>query len=156
MPATEALKSIDLRIVKVASSSVKKKVSSAVARINVLATDAKDDFDHEKISRTNVIASHSKLETNLKLFKDLHEVYCDLRDKGENEASEEAILEKDEKYPSETELPASMKSHLWLRRKLRLTKKRRRRRTELSLRPMRSEPKDGNQIFSTKNWHSHS
>ena len=90
MPATEALKSIDLRIVKVASSSVKKKVSSAVARINVLATDAKDDFDHEKISRTNVIASHSKLETNLKLFKDLHEVYCDLRDKGENEASEES------------------------------------------------------------------
>ena len=104
MSAEEALKSTNLKVVKVARSSVKKKISSAVASINVLAKDADEDFDHKNISRTNVLASHSKLETNLKLFKDLHEVYCNHRDKGENEASEEAILGKDEKYVTKTEL----------------------------------------------------
>ena len=91
---------------KVARSSIKKKISSAVASINVLAKDAKEDFDHEKISRTNVLASHSKLENNLKLFKDLHEVYCNHRDKGETNASEEAFFGKDEKYVTKTELTA--------------------------------------------------
>ena len=76
MSATEVLKSNDLKIVKVARSSVKKKISSAVASINVLAKDADEDFDHDKISSTNVLSTHIKLENNLKLFKDLHQVYC--------------------------------------------------------------------------------
>ena len=58
MSATEALKSTDLKIVKVARSSVKKKISSAVASINALVKDTSGDFDHSKISRTNALNPH--------------------------------------------------------------------------------------------------
>ena len=61
---------------------MKGKISSAVASINALVKDTAGDFDHSKISRTNVLATHDKLVANLKLFKGLHENYCIHRERG--------------------------------------------------------------------------
>ena len=56
MLAEDALKATYPKVVKGARSYVKGKISSAV------------DFDHSKISRTNVLAAGDKLVTNLQLF----------------------------------------------------------------------------------------
>ena len=56
MLAEDALKATYPKVVKGARSYVKGKISSAV------------DFDHSKISRTNVLAALDKLVTNLQLF----------------------------------------------------------------------------------------
>ena len=69
---------------------------------------------------------------NLKLFKDLHEIYYIRRERGEDDDLEEVLLEKDEEYVTGSELKAhqaldilpSMISHLQLKEKLRLTRER--------------------------------
>ena len=66
---------------------------------------------------------------NLELVNGLREVYCVHRERGEDDASEEALLEKDEEYVTEVELKAHKAlnkhaeyvSHLQLMRKQRLT-----------------------------------
>ena len=69
MSAEEAIKSTEPNVVKGAHSSVKGKISSAVASFGASDKNAARDFDHGKISRTTVLAAQDKLVTNLKLFK---------------------------------------------------------------------------------------
>ena len=45
----------------------------------------------------------NKLEANLKPIKDLHEIYCIHRERGKDDASEEALLEKEEENVTELE-----------------------------------------------------
>ena len=92
MSAEEAIKSTEPNVVKGAHSSVKGKISSAVAVINALVKDTAGDFNHSKISRTYPLATHSKLMANLELVKGLHEIYCIHREKGKDDTLEEPLL----------------------------------------------------------------
>ena len=74
--------------------------------VNALVKDSAGKFDHNKISRTNALSTHTKLVVNLELVKGLPEVYCIHREKGEGDTSEEAPLEKDEEYVTKLELKA--------------------------------------------------
>ena len=104
--AEEALKSTDPILIKNARSVVKGKVTSAVKSIEALDKDSAGEFDHTKISRTNALASKTKLETNFELVRKLHEHYCIYREKEKDDTSEEALVEKDENYITEVELNA--------------------------------------------------
>ena len=108
---------------------MKGKITSAVNSINALVKDTAGKFDHSQISKTNALATHGKLLANVELIKGLHEIYCVHRERGKDDASEEALLEKDEEYVTEVELKAHKAlnkhaeyvSHLQLMRKQRLT-----------------------------------
>ena len=73
-----------------------KNITSAVASLNALVNalvkDTAGDFNHSKISRTNPLATHSKLMANLELVKGLHEIYCIHREKGKDDTLEEPLL----------------------------------------------------------------
>ena len=104
--AEEALKSTDPTQIKNARSVVKGKVTSAVNSIEALEKNSAGEFIHAKISRTNALASKTKLDTNFELIRKLHEHYCSHRERGKDDAAEEALVDKDEEYITEIELNA--------------------------------------------------
>ena len=99
MAAQTALKSQDLGEIKKGRSAIKGQITTAVKRLeSIFAQKDGEDFNHEKISKSEVSQMEKRLNENFDIFQQLHQKCCEKRDIGEDDAKEEKLAEEDEEY----------------------------------------------------------
>ena len=100
------LTSTNPKELKGARAVIKGKITSAITGISSLEKNSDGSYDHSRISRTNVLSNRDKLVTNVDLMKKVHDRLCTFMDRGNTDAEEESILEKEEEYISSIEKKA--------------------------------------------------
>ena len=102
MTAQAALKSRDIAEVKKGRAVIKGQLTTAASKLSVIfSKKEEDDFDHKRISKTEVNQLKSKMKENFEIFQKLHEKCCELRDSGKDDTEEEDNAKKDEEYSNE-------------------------------------------------------
>ena len=93
MSGEAALSSTDADEVKKARAVVKGKITTTVNKLQIkLTVQPGVEYDHKLISKSEVKDYCEDLETNFKLFKGLHERFCNLREtKDETELENLAV-----------------------------------------------------------------
>ena len=69
----------------------------------ILGKQSKGDFDHDNISRTEIVQVHIKVDENFQLFQKLHMRYCEIRILGKDNTEEDGLVEQDGQYSEEVE-----------------------------------------------------
>ena len=104
MSCQAALKSKDPPEINRARAVIKGQITNGIKKLEgIFEKQANGDFDHDNISRTEIVQANTKLDENFQLFQKIHLRYCEFRVLGTNETEEESLVKKDGDYIEEVE-----------------------------------------------------